>query len=141
MAMRHAEPAVLVLEANTSQVGYARRFVRGVLSSEVDAGVVDGLQLIASELFTNAVEHGDNETVRLEVTLSHEHAGVSVRSHGVVAHLPPAADWRVAGQESVTGRGLGIVRALADELTVERQGDDVTVTARCFLHSSATTTG
>jgi anti-sigma regulatory factor (Ser/Thr protein kinase) len=134
MASRRA--ATIELEADTSQIGHARRFIRGVLGDEVDADVVGDLQLIASELFSNAVEHGENTTVRLDVTIGHDVAGVSVHSRGATTRIGPAAEWHVSDPDAVTGRGLGIVRRLADDIIVERDADVVTITAHRTLRSS-----
>ncbi len=134
MASRRA--ATIELEADTSQIGHARRFIRGVLGGEVDVDVVRDLQLIASELFSNAIEHGDNTTVRLDVTVSHDVAGVSVHSRGVTTQIGPAAEWHVSDPDAVTGRGLGIVRRLADDVIVEREDDVVTITAHRALRAA-----
>ena len=57
----------IVLDADTSQVAAARRFVRRLLGDSVPAQIANDLQLIASELFTNAVEYGGAPTVELAV--------------------------------------------------------------------------
>lgn len=138
MIMDSRRAATIELEADTSQVAFARRFVRGVLADGVGADVLGDLQLIVSELFSNAVEHGDNTTVRVGVTQSDDFAAVSVRSDGSSHGVRPPDDWRVPDPEAITGRGLGIVREIADDVTVERDGDIVTITARCALRTAST---
>jgi anti-sigma regulatory factor (Ser/Thr protein kinase) len=123
----------IVLDADTAQVATARRFVRRLLADAVPAEVVDDLQLVTSELFTNAVEHGAAGTVEVVVESTPEFAGVSVVSGGPSSSVGPVIEWRVAGSASLNGRGLGIVRQLADELIVERDADHFAVTARCAL--------
>lgn len=87
----------------------ARAFVRGTLAGW-DVTQVDDLVLMASELFTNAVLHGDGE-VDITLTLTGDQLRLEVVDDGrrpVPTRAPlPAAD-------AVTGRGLTIVDALAD---------------------------
>jgi anti-sigma regulatory factor (Ser/Thr protein kinase) len=130
---RDVQSAQIVLEADTSQIAYARRFIRGVLG-DADPGVLDDLQLIASELFTNAVEHGVDLTVRLCVETSGGFASVSVHSRGLHPGIGPTEHWAVAEPSATSGRGLGIVRRLADDVVVERIDDEVIVTARVARH-------
>jgi anti-sigma regulatory factor (Ser/Thr protein kinase) len=128
--MTGASRATIVLAAEAAEVSTARRFVRRELADGADACVLSDLQLIASELFTNAVEHGAHPEVEVIVEASDDTAEVTVRSGGP-ADVGPAVGWQVADAESITGRGLGIVRELADELIVERADDAFVVTARC----------
>lgn len=123
----------IVLDADTSQVVYARRFVRRLLPDSVPAEIADDLQLVASELFTNAIEHGGATTVEVGVQATAEYAGVCVVSGGPAPAVGPAIDWTVAASDALDGRGLGIVRRLADELIVERDADHFSVTARRML--------
>lgn len=127
--MTGARGASIVLDADAAEVASARRFVRRVLDGDVDPAVVGDLQLITSELFTNAVEHGAHGEVELSVECDGGTAEVTVRSIGP-ADVGPAVDWEIAEADSVTGRGLGIVRRLADELIVERNDGAFVVTAR-----------
>ena len=123
----------IVLDANTAQVAAARRFVRRLLGDSVPLQISSDLQLVASELFTNAVEHGASTTVEVAVESTPEFAGVSVVSVGPSLTVGPVIDWNVAESDAVGGRGLGIVRKLADELIVERDATHFSVTARRSL--------
>lgn len=120
--------ASIVLEADSSQVTHARRFVRRSVES-ADPAVIDDLQLITSELFTNAVEYGSGDTVGITVLRRKGEVSVTVESSGPTPGVGPASGWRVADPETLNGRGLGIVRELADGLVVERGGDEFIVTA------------
>jgi len=123
----------IVLDANTAQVAAARRFVRRLLADSVPLDISSDLQLVASELFTNAVEHGASATVEVAVESTPEFAGVSVVSVGPSGTVGPVIDWSVADSDAANGRGLGIVRKLSDELIVERDADHFAVTARRSL--------
>ena len=68
----------LVFEASTSQVAVARRFVRRTVAGHVPDDVAADLVLIASELFTNAVQYGRSPTVSVTVDVGPDGAGVTV---------------------------------------------------------------
>ena len=121
----------IVLEADPSQVAPARRFVRRALSDTATPDALNDLQLIVSELFTNAVEHGVDGTVRVAVHQCDDCVGVTVQSRGPAPSVSDVETWTVADPDALSGRGLGIVRELADRLSVERRGDEMFVTACC----------
>ena len=126
----------ITLEAAAAQVAHARRFVRRTVE-DADPAVLDDLQLIASELFTNAVEHGASDAVEMVVSQRHDRVSVTVDSRGPSPGVGPATEWRVADADALSGRGLGIVRELADDLIVERDGDEFIVTATVWLRQRA----
>ena len=125
----------ITLEASATHVAHARRFVRRAVD-DIDQSVVDDLQLIVSELFTNAIEHGSSDAVEVAVTQRPDHVSVAIDSSGPTPGVGPATEWRVADAEALSGRGLGIVRHLADDLVVERDGDEFKVTATLSLRQS-----
>lgn len=117
---RRAFPAAL------ESIGSAREFIADVLSRDgvrppIDPSLVADVQLVVSELVTNAVSHSSSPTV-LEVSVgasSLRCSVTSIRDDGVPAPMtsavtPPAS--------SRSGRGLAIVNALADDVaaTVEQ---------------------
>lgn len=120
----------LVFEAATSQVAVARRFVRTTVSGQVPDDVAADLQLIVSELFTNAVQYGSSPTVSVTVEVGPDEAGVTVDCGSPAPGVGPVDTWRVADEEEITGRGLGIVRRLADVIRVVRDNDRFAVAAR-----------
>ncbi len=102
----------LILDPEPASVGAARRFVRGRLVREAIAGdLVDTAVLLTSELVTNAVIHTDT-AIEVRVALSPE---VRVEVQDLTARLPQR---RSHGEESVTGRGLELVEALASRFGV-----------------------
>lgn len=73
--------------------------------------------LCASELVANAVEHGCDEPV--EVTASALDGGryvLSVTQRCEGSAIPPVESWELPGVTAPSGRGLGIVRAVADDV-------------------------
>jgi len=122
--------STLVFEAATGQVAMARRFVRTTVAGHVPDDVSADLQLIVSELFTNAVQYGRSATVTVTVEVGPDEAAVTVDSGGPAPDVGPVDTWRVADEEEITGRGLGIVRRLADVIRVVRDNDRFAVAAR-----------
>lgn len=120
----------VVLEADTAQVAVARRFVRRAVGDTVPPDVASDLQLIVSELFTNAVQYGRSGSIEVTVEVTSDAAGVRVDSDGPATSVGPIETWEVADEEEITGRGLGIVRELADVVHVERRDGHFVVSAR-----------
>jgi anti-sigma regulatory factor (Ser/Thr protein kinase) len=108
-----------------SDVAAARRFVRSSLA-DVSADVVADLQLIVSELMTNAIEHGSCSDVTVELGVDDREIVLSVTSRGE-GEIPPVAEWVAAPADALAGRGLAIVRELASHVWVTRDGDLSTV--------------
>ena len=71
---------------------------------------VDDVVLMASELFTNAVLHGDGD-VEVVLSLSGGHVRLEVADGGGV---PVPSEVPRPTPDAITGRGLAIVDALAD---------------------------
>lgn len=120
----------LRLPAEVSSPAAGRAFVRETLSTvQADTEAVADLQLVVSELITNAIEHGAGNEVQVELHLRRDHAELIVTSVGNTDRVAPPDRWEVSGPEAVTGRGLGIVRAVSDHVDLRRKGDIVQVTA------------
>jgi anti-sigma regulatory factor (Ser/Thr protein kinase) len=118
------------LEAHMANVSAARRFVRKELEGRVPEDAVTDLMLATSELVTNAFEHGSQQPVRLTVRSDREEASITVVSGGEVGHVPDPDAWTTAQADRISGRGLGIVREIADDIDVERAGGNVAITVR-----------
>jgi anti-sigma regulatory factor (Ser/Thr protein kinase) len=89
-------------------------------------GLRERLQLVVSELVTNAVVHGaPDEEIQLGLTLYVQHVHVSVYNAGSPIDLANFRRRRVDG-----GRGLVIVAALVDGWSIESGPKGTTVTAR-----------
>jgi CheY-like chemotaxis protein len=86
--------------------GKARRFARGVLRNEVEE-LVDTVELLLTEMVTNAVVHaGSSTTVSVRLLEDHVHVEVHDRVDVTVQPQRPSED-------SESGRGLLLVDALA----------------------------
>lgn len=110
-------------------IGDARDFVRGVLRDDaVDEQTVDDVTLAVSELVTNAVVHGSGGPVSVRIETASDEVVCVVGSTG--GPLPDPATWRSPGARGRTGRGLAIVRAVADSVEVEGDGSVVVLSCR-----------
>jgi anti-sigma regulatory factor (Ser/Thr protein kinase) len=122
--------------ADRGEIGGARHAIADHLTAlGVPIMVVDDLELIASELVTNAIVHphpGDRPNViHVHVDVTDEIA-MSVTNVGSAAAIPPIEAWQPASPVAMSGRGLGIVRRLCDDVAVEQRGDLAVVS--CWRH-------
>jgi anti-sigma regulatory factor (Ser/Thr protein kinase) len=120
------------LPATLASIGQARDFAVGVLvepdvQPPLDRSLVADVQLVVSELVTNAVTHGTGSTL-LVLTLTASSVHCSVTSVGN-DHAPIRLGPAVPSSSERSGRGLAIVTALAD--SVEATVDDSTWTVDC----------
>jgi CheY-like chemotaxis protein len=103
------------LPATAASAGMARRFAREVLGSE-GSDVLDTVQLLVSELVTNAVVHARSApTVAIHLFDDHVHVEV-------LDDRNDEARRRDADSDAESGRGMALVDALAQRwgsLTVE----------------------
>ncbi|HUR23116.1 MAG TPA: ATP-binding protein [Acidimicrobiales bacterium] len=105
-----------VLTPHPTSVGAARRFVRDVLTSRrVPEVVVDTVELLTSEVVTNAIIHGKSGP-ELAVTVDGNVVRVAVQD------LSPAVPVRnLAHLDDVSGRGVVIVEEMAAAWGVEQR--------------------
>jgi anti-sigma regulatory factor (Ser/Thr protein kinase) len=121
---------MLALEPGTmSSVSTARSFVRRTLESAAPDEVVADLQLATSELVTNAFEHGEPRPVVVAVDVQDGCASVTIKSHqSGESRMADVSEWSIAEPGRLAGRGLGIVRAIADDVEVASEGDALVIT-------------
>ena len=93
----------------------------------LDPALVTDILLAVSELVTNGVAHGSGGAITLEIASTPDQITCLVVSplHG--RPLPDPALWMSPVGGGPTGRGLAIVREVADEVAVESDGDLVEV--------------
>jgi anti-sigma regulatory factor (Ser/Thr protein kinase) len=121
--------------ARREDVAVARRAVVEHLTTRgIPSVVVDDLELVASELVTNAIVHPKPSTrpgavVHVHVDVSSD-VVLSVANVGPADAIPPVDDWHPVSPAALSGRGLGIVRRLCDEVAVEQRGELAVVTCR-----------
>lgn len=130
------EPMHLRMRARPREVATARHAVTDFLSSSgVPAPIVDDLELVTSELVTNAVLHPEPSPHPIKVSVESDHRAVSIEvaNYGGIAPIPAVPNWRVAAPNALSGRGLGIVRQLCDEVEVRQDGEWAVVVCRRHL--------
>jgi DNA-binding NarL/FixJ family response regulator len=110
------------LEASTSSARLARRFVDEVLSRWRCEQLLDDVQLLVSELVTNAVVHAGSE-VEVAVRLLADSVRIEVVDRAPASSLRPSAP----SDESESGRGLLLVETIASAWGVEALDDGKSV--------------
>jgi two-component sensor histidine kinase len=100
--------------AAPTSVGEARRFATQLLDG-APADMVDAVELMVSELATNAIRHGE---VGFEVTVVRRRNQVRVEVTDDAGGFPVM---RSPGPEEPTGRGLRIVEMFSEGWGVERK--------------------
>jgi serine/threonine-protein kinase RsbW len=133
-AAGHTVPRlVLDVRRTPDQVAPARHAVVAFLADHgVPSTVVDDLELVTSELVTNAILHPDGQDedpVHVVVETS-DTIVISVSNVGSAAAIPPVDQWLPPPPLAVSGRGLGIVRRLSDAVSVEQRDARTVVTFR-----------
>jgi anti-sigma regulatory factor (Ser/Thr protein kinase) len=105
-----------ILTPHPTSVGAARRFVRDVLKTRrVDDGVVSTVELLTSEVVTNAIVHARSGP-HLVVEFDDHVVRVAVRD------TSPDIPVRKLGRlDDLSGRGVIIVEELASAWGVERE--------------------
>jgi len=122
------------VSARRDEVAVARHLVVDHLSGRgVSSVVIDDLELVTSELVTNAIVHpqptGRPSVVHIHVDVS-DAVVLSVANVGPADAIPPVDEWHPASPAALSGRGLGIVRRLCDDVAVEQRGELAVVTCR-----------
>jgi serine/threonine-protein kinase RsbW len=106
--------------------------VKHLARGGVPSTIIDDVELVTSELVTNAIIHprrAADAAVDVHVSLS-DVIEVIVANVGSVAAIPPVEQWRPASAFAPSGRGLGIVRRLCDHVTISQAGERAVITCR-----------
>jgi len=116
-----------------TDISAAREFVGSVLRSQgVSEHLIARFRLAISELAANAIEHGTSPTWSVGVEAGPEWLTMDVTGGTAspmnIVHHP--GEWSIAPPDQPSGRGLGIVRELMDEVAVDTADGEVRVTAR-----------
>ena len=119
-------PAHWSLPANHSAAGFARRHVGDELAGWPN---LDDIELVASELTSNAVQHG-GPPIDLALELIGSRLRLTVSSAAGISE--PAL--RHTSAEDTHGRGLALVNALADGWDWASSGGRVSVWADFTLN-------
>lgn len=112
----------------------ARQFIGEILRQRgASETTVRDYQLVVSELVANVIEHGGESGITVFSDFSNpEWWDIGVVGGEVVDENPlkqPDA-WTVAGNGNVSGRGLGIVRQLMDDIVTDTTDDRLRIRCR-----------
>jgi len=110
-----AETARAKLEAQPQSAASARRFVDETLRRWECGELFDVVGLLTSELVTNAILHAQSE-IELSVSMTPDAIRIDVADHILALPNP-----RIAAEEDTSGRGLGLVEALATSWGVDER--------------------
>lgn len=111
------------LPTAAASIGVARHAL-DPLRSRMNAEAWSNLQLLVSEVVTNAVKHvGEQGESDLEVAISHQEDRIRVEVRDAGPGFEPID--RVAGQDEGSGWGLHLVEALSDRWGVEARTSTV----------------
>ncbi len=120
--MRSAE---VHLNPTSAAPGDARRFIAELLE---DHDALEQAKLIASELVTNAVQHGGRDAGHVTMVVSRESAPGRIRIEvSQASHDGFTFQDRKSGHLGLTGRGLLIVDSVASEWGVDSDTGSVWV--------------
>ncbi|WP_326701637.1 ATP-binding protein [Streptomyces sp. NBC_01754] len=109
-----AVPPQLICTADAESVGPARRYVREAVAyqaPDASADALDTLELLASELVTNAVRYGTEPGDSLLVAVTAGPGRCRIEVHDTRRKRPRV---RPASDERGRGRGLHLVELLAE---------------------------
>lgn len=111
------------LPRTSRRVPEARRLVSSLLEQAgAPSTVVEDMALVVTEACANVVHHATgSDRYGLSVALAGHACEVEVVDRGPGFASPAAGDPEQAAEEA--GRGLGLMRALADEVHVRRDGE------------------
>lgn len=97
----------------------------------------DDVVLAASELLSNVFEHGSDIEVEVSIEVSVSNLVMSVSSKTDRDKIPAISRWDIPAPEADSGRGLGVLRALADDVTVLSTPVKTTIQLE-FIHTDPT---
>jgi anti-sigma regulatory factor (Ser/Thr protein kinase) len=127
-----ADPTLVLPGSSLTEVATGRQFVREQIDGRLPHRIADQIQLATSELVTNALVHGERGPIVMTVHVNTDTAWVRIASDADPSvQLPPVWDWSISPSSRLSGRGLGIVKAVSDWVDVERLGRQLAITA-CF---------
>ncbi|MBK5334118.1 MAG: ATP-binding protein [Ilumatobacteraceae bacterium] len=140
MSETSRDPAAVLQREYEGELATLRAARRDVVEWLTELGADDETKgraaLVVSELTSNAIQSAPGRTYNLQVArLDDGSAAISVRNHPIGSRPPARELWRPPPESPLRkllprGRGLAIVDALSEDVTVEHHGDDVVVTAR-----------
>ena len=123
-----------VFEAVPTSARAGRRFVTDTLRENgATDKVISDYALAVSELVTNIIEHGNGSNLTILIDVADPYwweVEVVSGSSKAPGHLLHPETWTVADADESSGRGLGIVRYLMDDIISGTDAGQVTIRCR-----------
>ncbi|MEZ5215474.1 MAG: ATP-binding protein [Ilumatobacteraceae bacterium] len=119
-----------VFPAVTGSIRAARSFVRSTVEEMMSPDRLVDVELVTSELVTNAVEYGDGDEFIVSIDARDAELTLVVSGH---TNGVPQPSVEMPSVESPRGRGLQIVHALCDSVIVDAARGVVSVECRFRL--------
>jgi anti-sigma regulatory factor (Ser/Thr protein kinase) len=127
-------------EAVPTSARAARQFVSETLRAHgASPQLIKDYALVVSELTTNIIEHGDGSRLVIYLDVADPEwweVEVVGGASTTPAQLLEPETWTVAGVDDVSGRGLGIVRHLMNDISTGSNAGQVSVRCRRFKTES-----
>lgn len=108
-----AELLTLRLPSDPASVRQARRAVAEAVAETAGSGVPYELELVVSELVSNAIEHGSDSGDSVELELTRRGDAVRVLVRDPARHRSQVPMALTPSEERVRGRGLHVIDRLA----------------------------
>jgi anti-sigma regulatory factor (Ser/Thr protein kinase) len=112
--------ATISLPAEPASAAQARRWLRPLVAGSARPECEDAALLCLSELVANVARHADSKAFTVTVVESADELFIEVSDED--HHMGPVGEG--VGPEDETGRGLGIVAALARDWGIRLHPDD-----------------
>ncbi|MFE1333500.1 ATP-binding protein [Streptomyces microflavus] len=117
---RTTRPGQALSDTDRCRPQQFRRLSCALLTSWDLLGHIESVELLVTELLTNALQHGEGPEVDVMISADEDYLHVFVRDGS-----PHTPDPRPLDMESENGRGLHLVTAIADEVEVSEDGTTV----------------
>jgi anti-sigma regulatory factor (Ser/Thr protein kinase) len=121
-----------VVPARFPEVGPLRRATNNFLIDGYTPTFRDSLLLVVSELCTNAIEALGDPEAKFVLRISDLRDRIQIEVEDAGPGFAAATGKRGADNDEQRGRGLQVVRAIADEFAVHRHADKTVVI--CVLY-------
>lgn len=122
-----------VIDSKPENLAAIRNYFKDIATA-YDIIETDAYDILISlgEAATNAIEHGGGGAVEVDFSLTDDTMTISITSRGAFVKRLPLAE-----EDNFRGRGILLMLALMDQVSIDEQEDSVTVVMRKRFHRAA----